>query len=192
MYSISFDSLNLYIHQLLIIFVIFGALNYSFIAFGYNFIEMRNNEADAYFNRKTYFNIILYFLIVISGIILIFKPTIWNPSIGPCNFPSKFLVPNKVNPIGTTTIKVDVTPNTRVAYWSSLPPNNHKQYEEEAYGDYSNSGVVTSDINGRAELLIVPGSKYFTTFGKINMEHVHYRELDHKMGMIGELKTVYY
>jgi len=174
-------------------FVIAGALNYGFAAIDYNLIEISNSKINNFFNKKLYFNTILYILIAVSGIILMFQTTTWLPFLGPCAFPSKGLIPNKVNSIGTKIIKVNVKPNTRVAYWASLPLANQKvPYVEDAYADFSNSGVVTSNSDGVAELSVAPGSSYTVPFGKEIPMHIHYRELDNRLGMMGELKTVYY
>mgnify|MGYP000214837883 FL=1 len=122
-----------------------------------------------------------------------FNRTTWLPFLGPCAFPTKGLVPNKVNSIGTKKIIVNVKPNTRVAYWASLPiANNNTPDVEDAYANFSNSGVVTSYNNGVAVLPIAPGSSYIVPFNKQIPKHVHYRELDLEYGMMGELKTIYY
>ena len=174
-------------------FVIAGAINYGFTAFNYNLIEIGNTKINNYFNTKSNFNTILYMLIAISGLILMFQTTTWLPFLGPCAFPTKGLIPNKVNSKGTKIIKVNVKPNTRVAYWASLPvANENVPYVEDAYADFSNSGVVTSNSEGVAELSIVPGTSYSVPFDKEIPKHVHYRELDNKLGMMGELKTAYY
>ena len=174
-------------------FVIAGSLNYGLTALNYNLIELINNKIDKYFNNKIHFNTILYCLIAISGVVLMFQTTTWLPFLGPCAFPTKGLILNKLNSLGTKTVKVNVKPNTRVAYWASLPiQNNDLPYVEDAYADFSNSGVATSDSNGVAELSILPGSAYTVPFGKKIKKHVHYRELDNRLGMMGELKTVYY
>ena len=174
-------------------FVILGALNYGLTALDYNLIEMGNTKIDQYFNKKSYFNIILYSMIGVSGLFLMFQTTTWLPFLGPCAFPTKGLIPDKVNSLGTKIIKVNVKPNTRVAYWASIPVlNNNKPDVEDAYADFSNSGVVTSDRNGVAELSIAPGTSYIVPFGKEIPKHVHYRELDNRLGMMGELKTAYY
>jgi len=174
-------------------FVIAGAINYGFMAFDYNLIEMLNYKIDTHFYIKSDVNFLLYSMIAMSGLILMVQTTTWLPFLGPCAFPSKGLIPNKVNSLGTKTIKVLVKPNTRVAYWSSLPiVDNTTPYVEDAYDDFSNSGVVTSDRDGVAELSIAPGSSYIVPFGKKIPKHVHYRELDNRLGMMGELKTVYY
>jgi hypothetical protein len=174
-------------------FVIVGALNYGLTAIDYNLIEIANYNINNYFNKNLHFNILLYSLIAISGIVLMFQTTTWLPFLGPCAFPTKGLIPNKVNTKGTKIIKVNVKPNTRVAYWASLPVSgNDKPDVEDAYDNFSNSGVVTSNSNGVAELSIAPGSSYIVPFGKEIPKHVHYRELDNRLGMMGELKTAYY
>jgi len=174
-------------------FVIVGALNYGLTAIDYNLIEIVNSKLNNYFNNNLYLNTILYILIAASGIVLMFQTTTWLPFLGPCAFPTKGLIPNKVNSNGTKIVKVNVKPNTRVAYWASLPiQNNDVPYVEDAYADFSNSGVVTSDSNGVAELRIIPGSSYTVPFDKKIEKHIHYRELDTRLGMMGELKTVYY
>ena len=173
--------------------IIAGSLNYGFTIFNYNLIEIGNTKLDQYLNKKSYFNIILYSIIALSGIILMFQTTTWLPFLGPCAFPSKGLIPNKVNQLGTKIVKVNVKPNTRVAYWASLSiAGNKVPYVEDAYGNFSNSGVVTSNSKGVAELSIMPGSSYTVPFNKKIPKHIHYRELDNRLGMMGELKTVYY
>ena len=173
--------------------VIAGAINYGFMAFDYNLIEMLNYKIDTYFHIKSDVNFLLYAIVAMSGLILMVQTTTWLPFLGPCAFPSKGLIPNKVNSLGTKIIKVNVKPNTRVAYWASLPISSKGiPYVEDAYADFSNSGVVTSDSNGVAELSIVPGTSYIVPFGREIHKHVHYRELDNRLGMMGELKTAYY
>ena len=184
---------NSLIRMVLMGIIIFGSLNYGLTIFDYNLIELGNNKINNFFNKKTYFNTIIYTLIAISGIILMTKTTTWLPFLGPCAFPTKGLVPNKINYSGTKKITVNVKPNTRVAYWASLPvANNNTPDVKDAYSDFSNSGVVTSDNNGVAILAIAPGSSYIVPFNKEIPKHVHYRELDLEYGMMGELKTVYY
>lgn len=174
-------------------FVIAGAINYGFMAFDYNLIEILNLKINNYFLIKSDVNFIFYVIIAMSGLILMVQTTTWLPFLGPCAFPTKGLITNKVNSLGTKIIKVNVKPNTRVAYWSSLPiVDNVIPDVEDAYSDFSNSGVVTSDSKGVAELSIAPGSSYIVPFGKQIPKHVHYRELDARLGMMGELKTVYY
>jgi hypothetical protein len=174
-------------------FVIAGSLNYGLTMLDYNLIEIGNTKINHFFNRKLYFNIIIYSLITISGIVLMFQTTTWLPFLGPCAFPTKGLIPDKINSKGTKIIKVNVKPNTRIAYWAALPKKSQDTpYVDDAYGKFENSGVVMSDKNGVAELLILPGSEYTIPSGKVIDRHIHYRELDLPAGMMGRIETVYY
>ena len=94
------------VRMFLTAFVILGALNYGSTAIDYNLIEIGNSKIDQYFNIKTYFNVILYSIIGVSGFLLMFQTTTWLPFLGPCAFPSKGLIPDKLNQLGTKTIKV--------------------------------------------------------------------------------------
>ena len=100
-------------------------------------------------------------------------------------------VPNKEPKKGNTVVEVKVRPNTRVAYWASSPKNYVPQVEE-AYGDFSNSGVVTSNNIGVAKLVIEAGTSYIVPSGREINRHIHYRELDLPWGMMGDIKTRYY
>lgn len=178
---------------ILMAFVIVGAVNYGTTAFGYNLIEILNNKINHLVNKHTYLDKIIYIAIAISGITLMFKKTTWLPFLGPCAFPTKGLIPNKINNANDKKIEVNVKPNIRVAYWSSIQKNSNDIPDViTAYDDFSNSGVVTSDNNGVAVLSIKLGTDYIVPNNKQIKRHVHYRELDLEYGMMGEVKTVYY
>jgi hypothetical protein len=63
---------------------------------------------------------------------------------------------------------------------------------EEAYSDYSNSGVIMSNDKGEATIEIKEGSSYIVPSGKVIPKHVHYRVLGLPYGMIGKIETLYY
>jgi hypothetical protein len=113
----------------------------------------------------------------------------WLPFLGKTVFPHA-LVPNKTIDKASKTIKVNVTPNTKVAYWATLDKGD-KPDVYTAYADYSNSGVVDSDDKGVATLAINEGSGYIVPNGKYIKPHIHYREL-HTSGMTGPVETVFY
>ena len=114
-------------------FVIAGSLNYGLTIFNYNLIEIGNTKIDQYFNKKSYFNVILYSIIAVSGLFLMSQTTTWLPFLGPCAFPSKGIIPDKINILGTKKVKVNVKPNTRVAYWaSSIVKDTNVPYVEDA------------------------------------------------------------
>jgi hypothetical protein len=60
------------------------------------------------------------------------------------------------------------------------------------YQRTENTQIARSNSDGVAELLVLPGSSYTVPSGKEIPKHVHYRELDTRLGMMGALNTVYY
>lgn len=132
---------------------------------------------------------LIYFITGISIILLAMRKQTWLPFLGDTVIPVT-LIPETKN-IGDTSIKIKVTPNTKVAYWSSLPFVDEKQPVEKAYGDYSNAGVSQSDKDGFATLTFNKGTGYVVPSGKFIKPHVHYRELHSEYSMIGPVKTIY-
>lgn len=182
---------NKIILRMIITAIVFvGALNTSTAVFGYDFIE----KFSDYFNKllKTNYNIriIICVLIGISVIYLFFDRTTWLPFLGKSVMPHS-LIPLKQLEKYDKTIEIKVTPNTKVAYWSSMPSNTELDVNE-AYGDYLNSGVIMSDNDGIAKLNFMTGNSYAVPMGKIIPRHIHYREILKENSMMGEIKTIYY
>jgi len=146
-------------HIVIMALVIIGALNWGATAFGYNFVEILNNNINRNLGYQSNINRIIYVLVGLAGLRLAFKRNNWLPFLGYSALPSQSLIPTRYNSIGNTVIKVNVRPNTRVAYWAALPKDgNNIPYVDEAYGKFENSGVVVSNNKGVAEILILPGS----------------------------------
>jgi len=180
------------INMILMGFIIAGSLNYGTSAFGYNLIEKLNDKINNLVNKNTNLGKIIYIVIAISGLILMFNRTTWLPFLGPCAFPTKGLIPNKINN-GDIRVNINVKPNTRIAYWSSIQKNPKDVPDViSAYSDFSNSGVVVSDSKGVAVLSAKLGTDYIVPSNKKIKRHIHYRELDLEYGMMGEVYTVYY
>lgn len=180
-------------HMVLMALVIIGAINWGTTAFGYNLVEMLNYQINLFFRRETYFNRVIYVIIALAAIRLAFQQKTWLPFLGYSAFPTRAFIPLKENKNAPIKIQVKVKPNTRVAYWASL----HKDtpdipYVDDAYGDFSNSGVVMSDKDGIAILSIKPSTSYIIPSGREIPRHVHYRMLDLPLGMMGNLRTAYY
>jgi len=181
------------IHMFYVGLVLLGAFNWGTTALGFNLVEKLNNSFNNLIGRKTNLDKFIYIFIAISAIILAFQKKTWLPFLGEGVFPSSALVPNRVNKNGTLSIDIKVTPNTRIAYWASKKVEGKNiPNVKEAYGDFSNSGVVISDNDGNASLLITPSTAYIVPSGRKIRKHVHYRELDQEWGMIGKVQTVYY
>lgn len=132
---------------------------------------------------------IIYFFTGIFIVLLAIKKQTWLPFLGDTIIPS-ILMPETKN-VGDTTIKIKIMPNTKVAYWSSLPSTKENISVEKAYGDYSNAGVSKSNNDGYASLTFNKGSGYIVPSGRFIKPHIHYRELYDEYSMIGPVKTIY-
>ena len=180
------------IHMILMALVIIGAINWGTTAFGYNLVEILNTQIDLLFGTKSYINKIIYVIIALAAINLALRKKTWLPFLGYTAFPSAAFIPNKVNKNASIKVDVKVKPNTRIAYWASKDTQNKTPFVEDAYADFSNSGVVTSDSNGIATLAIEPSTSYIVPSGREIPKHIHYRMIDLPHGMMSDVKTVYY
>jgi hypothetical protein len=179
-----------YLNMILIFFVLFGALNTITTTFGFNMISNINDFFSDISKNNLKIDIQLTVIIAFCLIIITFRQTTWLPFLGETVLPSE-LIPLK-NATGDTTINVTVQPNTKVAYWSATPSQDNNRFVTDAYGNYSNSGVVLSDSKGIAKLIFNKGSGYIVPGGKYIKPHIHYRELTNNWGIIGPVKTVFY
>jgi hypothetical protein len=181
------------LHMVLMALVIIGAINWGTTAFGYNLVEILNYQINSLFGRETYFNRVIYIIIALAAIRIASQKKTWLPFLGYTAFPSQAFIPMKENKNATLKVQVLVKPNTRVAYWASLHKNTTEvPMVDDAYGNFSNSGVVMSDNNGVAILSIVPSTSYIVPSGREVPKHIHYRMLDLPHGMMSDVKTVYY
>jgi len=191
--SISTKSLKMKIYHFSLIILLIATFNYAGIAFGYNLIDMLHVKLNELLKMETYSDKIIYAIIVLVGIKIFLKKTLWLPFLNESAFPSLAFVQTVTKKSGDVSVSVKVKPNTRVAYWASLPQKSDKIPDVvSAYGDFSNSGIAISDKNGNANLLIDSGSSYSVPSGRVISKHIHYRELDLDFGFLGPVKTVFY
>ena len=181
------------IHNFFVALVLIGAINWGFTAFNMNLVESLHLLLNKFLGIETFIDKIIYLLIASSAIIVGIKKATWLPFLGETVLPSQF-IPNKEKEDSDLIVTVNVSPLTRVAYWASSPQKNINIIPDvvTAYGDYSNSGVVVSDASGNVDLSIESSSPYRIPSGEVLKRHIHYRELDHELGFIGEIKTVFY
>jgi uncharacterized membrane protein YuzA (DUF378 family) len=177
------------IWMILTAIVIIGALNWGTTALGYNLVELLSNYLNSL--RKTNYPIdkIIYIIVALCGVSLAVRRNTWLPFLGNSVLPGT-LVPLKTPAKADTKVKIQVYPKAKVAYWAASGKDKKDQDVLEAYGDYTNSGVVIADENGNAELPIIEGAGYKIPSGKKLPRHVHYRVIGNSM--IGYIKTVNY
>lgn len=173
-------------------FIILTVINTALSKVGYDLINMFSNFIKRNSNLSNDFEKIIYLLAGIFAIIFALNRDNWLPFLGECVLPSALIPIKNIN--GDTIVKINVKPNTKIAYWSAKPKkNNSKDPDvEEAYDNYSNSGVVMSDKNGIAILTLNKGTGYYVPSGQHISSHLHYRELNDTMGLIGPVKTHYF
>lgn len=120
-----------------------------------------------------------YILLITVGVMAIYlfmQKFILLPFLGETVMPTGLLKPTFPSDF-THTAKLDVIPNTTVVYWGADPDktNSITKGPEEAYGDYTNSGVAISDNKGVAEIKFKFPQRYVLSFGRVNPPHIHYR-----------------
>lgn len=173
------------------LFLVFlGALNWGGEILGFNFLDAWSQVIQ----NRTGFNIrsYLYLLISLCAIILYMDKSVWTPFLDNAVLPCPLI--NKEPPKDASMeIKVKTKPNKKIAYWASNT-NDELINVWDAYGDYSNSGVVTADKKGIAICKIRKPSGYLLPNGSSLSPHLHYREcpdLDDAEGMMGDVKTIF-
>ena len=188
--------------------VLFSALHYGALFFDYNLAEYFNLVYFRVFNKRAAIHKIVYALFAICGLILAIDRTTWLPFLGDTVLPSA-VVPLKTN-VGDTIVEVNVTPGAKVVYWAAKPVKEIETSSssslldeygiirerrvplvEQAYDDFSNSGVVLANDLGVATLSFDKGSEYVVPSGKQLKSHVHYREFSDKLGMVGPVQSVF-
>jgi uncharacterized membrane protein YuzA (DUF378 family) len=174
--------------MLLVALVLIGAFNWGTTAYGYNLVEMLSCYLQCLFNTTLDIHNYIYLVVAIAAVILALNRNTWLPFLGKTVVPNATLnlyAPGDANKV----VLINVKPNSKVIYWAALG-NSENQSVHVAYDQYQNSGVVMSDSNGIAQLLIKEGHGYDLMWGR-KQKHIHYR-VEHEDHMLGEVKTVYY
>jgi hypothetical protein len=134
-------------------------------------------------------------LISITGLIclilMILNRDTFLPFLSENFIPEKFLkledrIPSKFE----SKLKLVVKPNSKIIYWAADPGKEISQNWKKGYGNFDNSGVVESDINGHAEIPIVCPNRYIVHGYKILPKHVHYRVYSKNTQMLSRIYTI--
>lgn len=175
------------LEKLALLLVFIGGLNWGLVgAFDYNLVEV----ITRYFNIENSKDII-YIIVGMSALFFMFKRNTYLPFLGKTAHPCFSL--EDVEPENPTKeVVVSVPPDTKVLYWAAEKSKDGSPFEspQEAYNDYKNYGVTTSDENGNAILRFRTPTGYFVKTGKLIDSHVHFRYCK-KPGMLSEVKTHY-
>lgn len=177
------------LRKICLFLVILGSLNYGIDLLGLNLINMVSQSL--YFGYNI--NDVIKMLITIATLYLLFtEKYLFKPFLGESVLPSSVI--NKKPPKEADTTKIIKTrPYQKIVYWAANN-NNDDNLVWKAYGDYSNSGVVFADKNGKAELKFKKPKGYILPNKNKLSPHIHYREcpfIEDAEGMMGPLKTVF-
>jgi len=178
------------INMILFAVVLVGAINWGATALGYNFVQLLSTNVNSYFNVNYPIDKIIYIVVAVSAIWLASKRTTWLPFLGYGIMPSSVVPLTK--PTGANRkVNIKTQPNAKIVYWASKNSND-KENVVDAYGDYSNAGVVNADSKGNAVLEVIEGAGYVVPSGKQISRHIHYRTIGLPDGMMGKVMTVKY
>lgn len=178
-----------YIQKLLfkvaMLLLIIGGLNWLLVGF------FDVNLVTAIFGKGV-LSTLVYGLIGLSALAIMFDRDTYLPFLGPMVAPCSVLV-NRDPPGATREVKVIVAPNTKVLYWAAEPASEKLEKLnswKQAYLDYDNAGVATSNGEGVAVLKIRDPQSYKVPFKGQLKPHVHYRVCG-EAGWMGRITTVF-
>lgn len=122
------------------------------------------------------------------SLVMLFDRDLFLPFLGKCAVPQSILTLQTPKD-ADTKVNVNVPPNTKVLYWAAEPNTNSNIMPWTAYKKYTNAGVVISNKDGVAELIVRNPGGYSKPFPKGKLEsHVHYRYV-RTNGMLSRVYT---
>lgn len=135
----------------------------------------------------------------VAAVLLIFQKDFWLPFLGDTVLPLELIPTKDIKQEGGLTVQVDAPRHSKVIYWAAQSIGNLDVSTaispKQAYGDYSNSGVVLADDNNKATLHVHTPRGYTVDKplrGKMTLpRHIHYRIADPTGAWIGPVKTVF-
>ncbi len=164
--------------------VIFGAINWG--AVGLCQINLVSHMSNLF---KTNINNIVYIIIAICGMYLLFDRDTYLPFLGESAFPVP--LEDKIPAQKGELLSAELTklpPNKKVIYWASNPSSTTYDNPVDAYGNFENQGVVTSDKDGKATIIFNKPGNYQVN-GRTLPTHIHYRYWT-KYGLTSDVMTV--
>jgi uncharacterized membrane protein YuzA (DUF378 family) len=177
--------LKKFLFKFAMILLIIGGLNWLlFGIFDFNLVY--------FIFGKNIFSTFIYILIGISAIVIMFDRDTYLPFLGPMVMPCSVLE-NRDPPGSTKEIKIVVEPHVKIIYWAAEPASeNLKKINswKQAYLNYDNAGVTTSNGEGVAILKIREPQEYKVPIMGVLEPHVHYRVCG-EAGWMGKIHTVF-
>lgn len=185
-----FDSMDqTYVNKLL-----FQLTMVVLIVSGINFVVLGLFEVDILGGilGHSVFAILFYVVLGFAVVLVAMDRDTYLPFLGPMVSPCSVLVDQ--SPSGANkSIKVTVAPRTKVLYWAAEPANETLKNIpswKEAYLQYNNAGVTTSNAEGVAILKVRDPQPYKVPFKGLLAPHVHYRVCG-EAGWMGRIHTTF-
>jgi uncharacterized membrane protein YuzA (DUF378 family) len=179
-----------YIKKLLfkiaMILILIGSLNwFSVGVFQYNIVEkllgFRSPASRA-----------IYIVVGICALSILFDRDTYLPFLGETVMPCAF-IPEQIPENADTQVEVHVEPNVKVLYWAAEPSTEGLKALKDwrgAYMKYMNVGVVKSNEDGIATLLVRRPQPYSVPWKGRLEPHIHFRVCSEN-GLMSRIKTVY-
>jgi uncharacterized membrane protein YuzA (DUF378 family) len=181
-----FVQINLY--KLLIVLVLIGSLNWGLVGL-FNFDLVKTFGSLFGENTGNNITVFIYLLVATAAILLLIRRDTYLPFLGYTVMPKPM---EEYNPSGeniiTKTIE-NLPPNVKLIYWAALPSDKTIDNPYDAYGEYTNQGVTTTNSNGIAELKVQNPTSYKVPLKGTLLPHIHYRYWK-SPGMASRLFTV--
>lgn len=173
------------IFKIAMILLIVGGLNWLLVGlFDFNLVSAVFGDS--------FLAALIYFLVGAAAIAVMFDRDTYLPFLGPMVAPCSVL-DNREPPGATREVKVIVEPDVKIIYWAAEPAAKNLEKInswKQAYLNYDNAGVATSNGEGVAILKVRDPQEYKVPFmGKLGA-HVHYRVCG-EAGWMGRIRSVF-
>jgi uncharacterized membrane protein YuzA (DUF378 family) len=170
--------------KIAMVLLIIGGINWLLIG-SFNF------DLVHYIFGNSIFAKFIYILVGISALLIMFDRDTYLPFLGPMVAPCSVLE-NREPPGATKEIRVVVEPNVKILYWAAEPASEKLEKVnswKQAYLNYENAGVATSNGEGVAILKIREPQPYKVPFKGILKPHIHFRVCG-EAGWMGKINTI--
>lgn len=182
------EMIKINLYKILIALVLIGSINWGLVAiFDFDLVKGFCSLFGA--NAKDDISRFIYLLVATSAIILIIQRDTFLPFLGHTVYPKPM---TEYNPSGENVITrriENLPPNVKVIYWAALPSDKTIDNPYDAYGEYTNQGVTTTDANGVAILNVQKPTSYKVPLKGTLEPHIHYRYWT-SSGMASRLYTL--
>ncbi len=175
---------RVYLDMIIKYIVILGAINWGVVGLlRINLVDNISRLLNKNVNR------IVYTIIAACGVYLLLNRNTYLPFLGEAAFPVPLENKEPVQKGEQLSAELtDLPPNKKVIYWASNPSSSTYNNPVDAYGNFENQGVATSDKDGKATIIFNNPGKYKAN-GSVLPLHVHYRYWT-EYGLTSDVKTV--